>query len=552
MADLSSRVRTQLDAVIQAMKTSGTWDIERPLETAFTDMGAFGSRTMGFEQWLRWVFVPNVEGLLASGGPWPRSSSVAVFATREGYDNPVVAELVGPLSRFDALFNPPEPEAEPEPALGPAAEASHRSHLLLERGDPAGALLAIQEAIAHDPAFPNAHNFAGWTLLSQALPTAEPSLGENVRRAREAAVLHFQKALLAPAPVPEALSNLADTLVALGREDEAIATLERMGAEGPLAAPAHNWLAWYFMGKKELARAAKHGRAATRLAPDFGLAWGTLGVILELLGDEEEAYRAYFEGLAAAGMKNPGAARQRVQLLENALRARGKAPPELNPQGLAASRTKRANAVGRAILGEIMGMPEFANTGRVLTLGRAMPVQPGDVPTAWIGSMVSGRLIVHAVVSDLEVFCSVAVLTKTESKLVFRSIQVRGDLVSEATAAVAEWLRAGGDADSTSINPLDAAVMLSEILTSAVPARRGFYVGAVTNYYEPEQPAMASVFDESLGVLATARLEGGVRIELPADAGGARPVSIEVPTLARFLEVRSEIVEATLRAQAAR
>ena len=68
-------------------------------------MGAFGGRTLGFSQWLRWVFVPNVEGLIESDGPWPSSSSVGVMATREGDTDPAIAAVANSLHRFDALFS---------------------------------------------------------------------------------------------------------------------------------------------------------------------------------------------------------------------------------------------------------------------------------------------------------------------------------------------------------------------------------------------------------------------------------------------------------------
>jgi uncharacterized protein YqcC (DUF446 family) len=336
-----SSIRSHLDAVIGAMKGSGAWDIARPAGEAFTDMGAFGSNTMAFEQWIRWVFVPNVEGLLASGGPWPKSSSVAVFAVREGDTNPVVASLVPALSGFDALFNPPEPGSEP-------ASSS---------------------------------------------------------------------------------------------------------------------------------------------------------------------------------------------------------PPEASP---AAGRTARADEVGRAILREIMAMPEFSMTGRVLTLGKAAPAPAGEVPTAWIGSFVGGRPSVHALVSDLESFAVVAVLTRHEVTPVFRAIQVRGADVREATRAVAEWLRSGGDLDPTSINPLDAAVILNETLAVAVPTSAGFRVAAHADHYRPDLPAMAGVHEGSLTVLATARSEGGVRIDLPPEHMEAKIRSVDVPSFARFVEAKEEILASVRRAIATR
>jgi uncharacterized protein YqcC (DUF446 family) len=103
-APTPATVRARLDEVIAVMQGEGAWDLPRPPDEAFVDMGPFGQKTMAFAHWLRWVFVPNVEGLIASGGPWPSSSAVAVRALREGDTDPVIAALVPALARFDALF----------------------------------------------------------------------------------------------------------------------------------------------------------------------------------------------------------------------------------------------------------------------------------------------------------------------------------------------------------------------------------------------------------------------------------------------------------------
>lgn len=105
MPDIDSKaVRAALNGVVAAMKQNGAWDVEAPAAGAFDDMGAFGMRSMAFEQWLRFVFVPNVEALIASDGPWPDSSMVAAHAAREGDGNPPVSALVPALHAFDALF----------------------------------------------------------------------------------------------------------------------------------------------------------------------------------------------------------------------------------------------------------------------------------------------------------------------------------------------------------------------------------------------------------------------------------------------------------------
>jgi uncharacterized protein YqcC (DUF446 family) len=86
------------------MQANGVWDVARPPDEAFENMGAFGMRTMAFVAWLRWVFLPNVEALIASNGPWPGGSQVAVQAMREGDTDPDVRALVESLSNFDQLF----------------------------------------------------------------------------------------------------------------------------------------------------------------------------------------------------------------------------------------------------------------------------------------------------------------------------------------------------------------------------------------------------------------------------------------------------------------
>jgi len=107
MAKHSPDARTvakSLAAVVQSMRAAGVWDTQRPPAEAFANMGAFGMNSMPFTHWLRWVFVPNVEALIASDGPWPRSSQVSVHATREGDTDAVVQSLVPALSAFDELF----------------------------------------------------------------------------------------------------------------------------------------------------------------------------------------------------------------------------------------------------------------------------------------------------------------------------------------------------------------------------------------------------------------------------------------------------------------
>jgi uncharacterized protein YqcC (DUF446 family) len=103
-------IAQRLAAVVEALKRAGFWELSRPPESAFENMGAFGMNTMAFAAWLRWVFVPTIEARIASCGPWPTSSSVAAQAVREfdGDTDPGVLDLRSALSDFDTLFGPAE------------------------------------------------------------------------------------------------------------------------------------------------------------------------------------------------------------------------------------------------------------------------------------------------------------------------------------------------------------------------------------------------------------------------------------------------------------
>jgi uncharacterized protein YqcC (DUF446 family) len=97
-------IREKFAEVVVEMKASGVWDVQRPDDEAFEDMGAFGMNTMALEQWLRWVFVPTIEDRLANDGPWPQSSSVGTIAIRNFDGQHELSELTTKLCEFDGLF----------------------------------------------------------------------------------------------------------------------------------------------------------------------------------------------------------------------------------------------------------------------------------------------------------------------------------------------------------------------------------------------------------------------------------------------------------------
>jgi uncharacterized protein YqcC (DUF446 family) len=97
-------VRAQFLKITAEMRRIGMWDVPKLSPDQLEDMGAFGSNTMAFEQWLRWIFVPNVQTLLEKGGPWPTSSDVGAAAVRNFDGQDGALGLVTLLCEFDELF----------------------------------------------------------------------------------------------------------------------------------------------------------------------------------------------------------------------------------------------------------------------------------------------------------------------------------------------------------------------------------------------------------------------------------------------------------------
>ncbi|MBU1681530.1 YqcC family protein [Candidatus Micrarchaeota archaeon] len=100
----SEDIKKKLDEIEAEMKRFGMWSKTPPHKEAFEDMGAFGMKTMSFDQWLQFVFVPNVRKLLKTDGPWPDKSEVGIMAVREFDGNPELGNLVALLTEFDMLF----------------------------------------------------------------------------------------------------------------------------------------------------------------------------------------------------------------------------------------------------------------------------------------------------------------------------------------------------------------------------------------------------------------------------------------------------------------
>ena len=102
--DRYSLIGNKATEIESELKRINRWDpIELPPEK-FEDMGAFGSNTMTFEQWIQFVLLQRIHQIIESKGQFPSQSQVGTYAIRN-FDGDIDADnLVRLLNELDDLI----------------------------------------------------------------------------------------------------------------------------------------------------------------------------------------------------------------------------------------------------------------------------------------------------------------------------------------------------------------------------------------------------------------------------------------------------------------
>src|SRR5438045_2419368 len=79
----------------------------------FKDMGAFGSNTMSFEQWIQFVLLKRLQQIIAENDVLPSGSMISTYAIREFDGNPAYDSLMDLLRQLDDLANGETPDDDP-------------------------------------------------------------------------------------------------------------------------------------------------------------------------------------------------------------------------------------------------------------------------------------------------------------------------------------------------------------------------------------------------------------------------------------------------------
>ena|SRR5687768_7914780 len=98
-------VEQKIDEIEAEMKRIGMWQEEDLPPEAYEFKAPFGMGSMAGQQWLQFILIPRVRGIIEKGGQFPKSSEVSAWAVREfdGYEE--AGDLVTLLYEFDRLFD---------------------------------------------------------------------------------------------------------------------------------------------------------------------------------------------------------------------------------------------------------------------------------------------------------------------------------------------------------------------------------------------------------------------------------------------------------------
>ena len=71
------RLVSALDALEASMKQKDLWEAEMPSAEAMASTAPFSCDTMGFNQWLQFIFLPKIRQMIEQGEPLPGKCELA-------------------------------------------------------------------------------------------------------------------------------------------------------------------------------------------------------------------------------------------------------------------------------------------------------------------------------------------------------------------------------------------------------------------------------------------------------------------------------------------
>jgi uncharacterized protein YqcC (DUF446 family) len=103
--ELYHRVSAQAEAIEAELKSLGRWDSQPLSPQKFENIGAFGSNTMTFEQWIQFVLIPRIQSIVKDRDGFPDESMLAPYAIRYFDGDPDADKIHQLLYELDAMIN---------------------------------------------------------------------------------------------------------------------------------------------------------------------------------------------------------------------------------------------------------------------------------------------------------------------------------------------------------------------------------------------------------------------------------------------------------------
>jgi uncharacterized protein YqcC (DUF446 family) len=115
--DIYSLAAVKADELEKELKRLGRWMDKSLPDESFVDMGAFGSNTMTFEQWIQFVLIERIREIVTERSEIPQGSNLGVYGIRYFDGDSSADRLLQILNELDHLVNKPA-SSSPTVSLG--------------------------------------------------------------------------------------------------------------------------------------------------------------------------------------------------------------------------------------------------------------------------------------------------------------------------------------------------------------------------------------------------------------------------------------------------
>ncbi|MGI9279681.1 MAG: YqcC family protein [Endozoicomonas sp.] len=103
---MSTEVRELLISLEEELKRLDCWQSMPPSAQALASTTPFCMDTMGFTQWLQWLFIPRVHAILDQGAALPKGANITSYAEEALVLEKIeTTQLLVLVERFDRLMN---------------------------------------------------------------------------------------------------------------------------------------------------------------------------------------------------------------------------------------------------------------------------------------------------------------------------------------------------------------------------------------------------------------------------------------------------------------